>query len=135
MASPSSNGIIPGLLLAGATAALLAWLEPALGRAVAANLLTLIAAIYVGFGLATADWRQVALQGAGAAGFTAMAVLGLWLSVWWLVAGLLLHGFWDLGHHRGGVPGAQTPKGYPLFCAVYDWALAAGLLWVFGLVV
>ena len=132
MAIRSSIGVIPGLLLGAATGGILALVPPDLARAIAANLLTLIAAVYVGFGWPPpngARWSfregRGRLPHPGRTGVVAERMVA--------GGGLVLHGFWDPGHHRGGVPGRQIPAGNPLFCAAYDWALAVGLLWVFSL--
>ncbi|WP_111748558.1 DUF6010 family protein [Salinisphaera orenii] len=70
-----------------------------LARDAAANLLTLIASIYVGFGLASNNTLGTLRQVAGCTFFVALALLGLWVNWWFLVIGLLLHGVWDYLHH------------------------------------
>ena len=86
-------------------------------------LLTLIAAVYVGFALQGAS--GVGLELAAAAGFVVLALSGLWLSPWFIVVGLALHGVWDLLHH-GNVKVVKTriPQGYVPFCVSYNWLLA-----------
>ncbi|HKJ71275.1 MAG TPA: hypothetical protein VKA55_05945 [Gammaproteobacteria bacterium] len=121
-----------GAVLAAATAAPLALLPPVAARAAAANLLTLIAAVYVGMAMAGASRRFLVIQITGAAGFFLLAVLGLWLDGWWIVAGLVLHGLWDLPHHQH--PAGVVPAGYPGLCAVYDWVLVLFLAALFGAV-
>ena len=118
-----TRGAAIGLGLALATATILALLPHAWARGATANLLTLIAAIYVGFSLASGGRLGLVKQAAGCAFFVVLALLGLWVSWWFLVAGLALHGGWDWLHH--GERGKETVPGwYVPFCAVYDWTLA-----------
>jgi hypothetical protein len=112
-----------GLVFAVATCVGLALLPAHLARGAASNLLTLIAAIYVGFSLASAGRLSLLRQVLGCAFFVAFALLGLWFSWWFLVAGLALHGLWDFVHHGERGHGV-IPRWYVPFCAVYDWILA-----------
>lgn len=115
--------VLIGLGLAGATCGALALLPAEWARGAAANLLTLIAAIYVGLSLASNGRLALANQVAGCTVFVALALLGLWVNWWFIVAGLALHGGWDwlhLGKYGHGV----VPRWYVPFCAVYDWAVA-----------
>jgi hypothetical protein len=92
-------------------------------RATVSNLLGVIAATYVGFALASRGrlpvWPQVFVF----LGFEALALLGLYLSWWFLIIGLVLHGVWDFLHHGERAQGA-VPAWYPPACAIYDWVLA-----------
>jgi RsiW-degrading membrane proteinase PrsW (M82 family) len=94
-----------------------------LNRDAATHLLTLIAALYVGFALAGGYTRAIIIQSIGASGFIAMALAGQWLSPWFLLAGLVLHGFWDIVFDRRASAGVK-PIWYAAFCASYDWILA-----------
>lgn len=118
------RSIAIGLLLAAVTAIFLALLPDDWARGAAANLLTLIAAIYVGFALASHGRLNLIRQVAGCAGFVALALAGLWFSWWFIVAGLALHGLWDYLHHGDHGHGV-VPRWYVPFCAWYDWAVAA----------
>ncbi len=90
-----------------------------------AVLLTLIAAVYVGFALQGDFTAGVWPELAAAAGFTLLALLGLWLSPWLIVAGLGLHSVWDILHHNGvGFLKTRAPQWYIPFCVGYDWLLA-----------
>ncbi len=60
-----------------------------------AVLLTLIASIYIGFALQGGNRCEVGLELTVAAAFTIFALIGLWLSPWFIVLGLALHGVWD----------------------------------------
>lgn len=105
------------------TCLFLALLPEEWARGAASNLLTLIAAIYVGFAIASKGQLNIPKQVAGCAFFVTLALLGLWLSLWFLVAGLALHGVWDCLHHGEHGHGV-VPRWYVPFCAVYDWVVA-----------
>lgn len=95
-----------------------------------ALLLSVIAAIYVGFALA--DGRpSIMVQEISAAGFfILLAALGLWFTPYLWVIGLFLHGVWDWAHHETGIR-TQVPGYYPPVCVLVDWSLALFLLvWV-----
>jgi hypothetical protein len=111
------------IALAAATCLALAFLSEGLARGAVAILLALIAAIYVGFALAAEEPKVILRQAIGCAGFVALALFGLWFNWWFLVLGLVLHGFWDALHH-GERGGNVAPLWYPPVCAVYDWLVA-----------
>lgn len=113
-----------GALLAAATCAALWPLDEPLARGVVSHLLTLIAAIYVGFALASQGKLALWVQVGGCAGFVALALAGLWKGWLWLVLGLALHGVWDFVHHGERGQGV-VPVWYVPACASYDWVLAA----------
>jgi len=115
--------ITVGITLAGVTAALLLALPEPMAKGAVAILLSVIAAIYIGFSLASKGELPVIKQVAGAIGFILLAFLGLWFSWWFLVAGLALHGVWDYLHHGRRGKGV-VPRWYVPFCAAYDIALA-----------
>jgi hypothetical protein len=112
-----------GIALAVATFLGLMWLPTELARGAVSILLTLIAAIYMGFALASHGRLSVKKQVCACAVFVLLALLGLGYSGWFSVMGLGLHGGWDLLHHRERGHGV-IPGWYPHFCAVYDWGLA-----------
>jgi hypothetical protein len=120
-----------GLGLAASTCLVLWPLAPELARGVVSHLLTLIGSVYVGFALAAPTRMSIARQVAGCAFFMGLALAGLWLSWWCLVAGLVLHGAWDLVHHREHEHGTM-PRWYVPACASYDWAVAAFIAWRFA---
>lgn len=94
-----------------------------------AALLALIGAVYVGF--AISQNKHLEQQFAVAIGFMLFGLLGLWVSPWWLVSGYVLHGVWDLLHHRHEIS-VQLTSWYAPFCLLYDWgmALAIALFWI-----
>jgi hypothetical protein len=118
------KNVLLGLGLAAVTCLLLWPLSAETARGVVSHLVTLIAAVYIGFAIGSKGELSVRRQLAGSAVFVALALAGLWHGWIWLVLGLALHGFWDFLHHgeRGHdvVPGWYVPA-----CAAYDWAVAA----------
>jgi hypothetical protein len=73
------------------------WLEP---RTVYALGLTLIAAVYIGFGVADGRWHVIAIESSVAGLFVVVAALSVSASAWLLVLGLAGHGLKDLWQHR-----------------------------------
>lgn len=112
-----------GLILAIITCIFI-WLLPnEWARGATSNLLTLIASIYIGFALVSNSRPDIIKQIIVCAFFVALSLLGLWISWWFLVAGLFLHGFWDFLHHKPS--GSKiAPNWYIPFCATYDWTVA-----------
>ena len=89
--------------------------------------LAFIAGAYPGLALGKGAPRTTALELVAAGPFFGLALVGLSRrSRGFVAAGLVLHGGWDVLHHRRefGVP---APHGYPGFCLVADLALLAPL--------
>lgn len=65
--------------------------------------------------------RDLALQLAGFAGWTALALVAVTVDEgparWLVAAGWLAHAVWDVAHHRAG---RVVPRGYAEWCAVLD---------------
>lgn len=62
------------------------------------------------------------------AAFIGVAVLGFRTSLWWVVAGLIGHGVYDILHPTIFVnPG--VPAWWPAFCLAYDVAAGGFLAW------
>ena len=114
-----------GLVVAAVTILLTITLSDTQALEFHAVLLTLIASIYIGFALQGGNRYEVGLELTVAAAFTGFALIGLWLSPWFVVLGLALHGAWDFLHH--GLIHTPVPRGYIPFCMVYD-GLIAGFL-------
>ncbi|HET8623718.1 MAG TPA: DUF6010 family protein [Gemmatimonadales bacterium] len=89
--------------------------------------LAVAALIYVGFALAGADRRWLAIEAVGLAGFAGIAWLGLRGSAWWLALGWAVHAGWDVGLH---LDRAQSIVGawYPLSCVGFDLVVAGFVL-------
>lgn len=94
----------------------------------AAILLSIIAAIYIGFSIAdgrkTVQWTEIGV----AIAFMLIALFGLWINPWFLVAGYISHGLWDWLHHADHVE-LEIATWYPPFCAVVDLVLGIGLIY------
>ena len=90
-----------------------------------AVLLTLIASVYIGFALQSGRPYEVGLEIATAAAFVALALIGLWLSPWFIILGLALHGLWDFLHHS--VIRTPMPRWYIPLCMIYDVSIAGFL--------
>ena len=116
-----------GVVLAILTLLTLSQIDRQMTLELTTMLLVLIAAIYVGFALSDGRPRELAIEIVGAGGFVLMALLGLWVSPYWLVAGLFLHGIWDVLHRPTGIQ-TQVNRWYPPLCLVYDWLIAGYLL-------
>lgn len=92
----------------------------------AAVVLTLVAGIYIGFAVQDGRSKALATEGFVALVFSAAALVGLATWHWAIVIAYILHGFWDLAHHRS--VDTAMPKWYVPFCALFDWIFAAGLV-------
>ena len=92
---------------------------------IAAVALALIAGVYVGFAVQDGRPRILVAEGLVALAFFAAALAGLIVSHWVIPLAYLMHGLWDLAHHRR-VKTSMPAWDVPL-CAVYDWVFAAGL--------
>ena len=93
-----------------------------------AMLLASIAAVYVGCALSTEQRRHAVIEAIAASAFFVLAVLGLWLTPFLLVAGYLGHGIWDIAHHPRGIH-TKIATWWPPFCLVYDWVVGTFLYW------
>ena len=91
-----------------------------------ALLLTIIAAVYVGFALADGRPAVMLQELSAAAFFVLLAALGLWVNPYLWVLGLVLHAVWDWLHHIE-VVGTRIPSYYPPVCVLVDLLLAVFL--------
>ena len=98
------------------------WLAP---RTVYALGLVLIAAVYIGFGVADGRGHVIAIESTVAGLFVVVAAVGVSGSAWLLVLGLAGHGLKDLWQHRTQF--VRNTRWWPPFCATVDW-VAAGIL-------
>jgi hypothetical protein len=111
----------------GVTAALgftvvhIAW-ERSLSTAILAALLAMIYGVYVGFSLLDGRTSVVIAEALFVVVGLALAVCGWLWGPTWIALGLLLHGLWDILHHRPRPRvGANTvPRWYVQFCAIAD---------------
>jgi hypothetical protein len=98
-----------------------------------ALLLVLIGAMYLAFVAYFGDYSTLRLEAWAVAAFALLGLLGVRLPAL-VVLGYALHGGWDLVHEIGahlgaGAAGARPltniPLAYGVFCATYDWCMAA----------
>ena len=102
----SSDLVVVGHSFGGYTA-------PLVCAKVPVKLLVLVAGIYVGFALQDGRVAVLAIEAAVAGAF-----VGLWVSAWAVPVAYVLHGFWDVAHHRHVA--TAMPTWYIPFCAVFD---------------
>ena len=99
------------------------WLEPA---TVHALVLSVIAAIYIGFAVADGRPRVIAIECVVAAVFVVLASASVNGTAWLLVVGYAGHGlkdFWQERHHF-----VANTRWWPPFCACVDWVVAIVLV-------
>jgi hypothetical protein len=94
--------------------------------------LVVIAVLLVGYGLFTLTrdgWRELTIQSAGFAGFTAVSLIALNLgpafAAYVAAAAVIGHGVWDLVHHHRDL---VVTRSFAEFCAVLDFGMGALLL-------
>ena len=87
-------------------------------------ILALTGGIYLGAALHGGTRGRVVIETVLAATLVILAFLALAWSPLWLALGLVLHGAWDLPHHTGAVSHGVR-RWFPPFCAAWDWAIAA----------
>lgn len=95
----------------------------------AAVVLIVIGAIYIGFSIMTETVAGIVGESVVATLFIAAGVAAMY-GWWWMVPmGYALHGGWDLLHHARHLPAmlVRPPVWYPPFCAAYDWLFAVGI--------
>jgi hypothetical protein len=113
-----------GIVLALALGARLAGFER--DRSFYATVLMVVASYYVLFGAMGASLAVTLAELAMASAFVLLAVLGARRSRWYWVAGLALHGLFDVMHPHI-IANAGVPHWWPAFCLAYDLAAAAYL--------
>ncbi|WP_037502650.1 DUF6010 family protein [Sphingomonas jaspsi] len=97
-------------------------------RSFYAAVLTVVGSMYVLFAV-MGGGNGLKLEIAFFALFAALAAIGFRRSLWFVAAGLALHGLFDLLRHDYlAAPGA--PDWWPAFCGAYDVVAAAGLAWL-----
>jgi hypothetical protein len=96
------------------------WLDAATVYALG---LALIAAVYIGLGVADGRGVVIAVETSVAAVFVVVAAVAVTGSGWWIVAGLAGHGIKDLWQHRTGF--VANTRWWPPFCAAVDFVAAA----------
>ena len=117
--TPVAWGVVWGVIQAASPLAFF-WLDDATVYALG---LALIAAIYIGFGVADGRARVIAVETGVATVFVVVAAAAVTGSAWLLVAGLAGHGVKDLWQHRTGF--VANTRWWPPFCATVDVVAAA----------
>jgi hypothetical protein len=100
----------------------LRWLDQA---TVQALLLSLIAAVYIGFAVADGRPKVIAVESTIAGAFVLLAAAGVTGSAWLLVLGYTGHGLKDFWQERRHY--VANTRWWPPFCAAVDWLVAAVL--------
>ena len=90
------------------------------------TLLTLIAAVYIGFAVADGRPRVIAVESSVAGAFTLLAAAAVTGSAWLLVLGYAGHGLKDFWQERSHY--VAGTRWWPPFCAAVDWLVAAVLV-------
>jgi hypothetical protein len=121
-----------GVLLALVTIGIALLLPDGAGIVLFGVILGFVVGSYWAFASASGLPRALAIEVAAGLLFLAAAVFGVWSSPALLAAGYTAHGLWDILHHPRGVQ-TGIPRWVPPFCLVYDWVIAAFILWRWGL--
>jgi hypothetical protein len=99
------------------------WLPPATVYTLG---LALIAAVYIGFGVADGRAKVIAVESVVAAAFVVIAAVAVTGPAWLLVVGFAGHGLKDAWQHRTQF--VANTRWWPPFCATVDWVAALILL-------
>src|SRR5690349_8225068 len=100
-------------------------------RLAAANILCSIAFIYVGFSLKVNPVNSIILEVLVATVFYLIAVIGYSKNSSILAYGIILHGVWDILHHKASLIKTDIPHYWPLYCLMCDLLLGVYFLLVF----
>ena len=114
-------GFIVGIVNA-ATPAAMWWLDQSTSHAL---IITLIAAVYIGFAVADGRPHVIAAECAVAATFMILAAVAITVGPWLLVSLYLAHGCKDLWQHRSHF--VHGTRWWPPFCMTVD-VTVAGLI-------
>ena len=123
------GGVVSAGLLAVLTAPIHLFLPTDVSELLAALVLSGIAGIYVGFAVSAGHRTAIVLQSCACLAFIGAAAAAYLHAPLAIPALYVLHGLWDIAHHRTSLP---MPGWYVPFCLVYD-VLAALVLWAIWL--
>ena len=112
-------GLIVGVANAAAPLAMW-WLRPV---TVHALIVTLIAAVYIGFAVADGRRRVIVAECSVTALFVIVAASAVTGTPWLLVIAYVAHGVKDVWQHRRQF--VSGTRWWPPFCAAVDWLVAA----------
>lgn len=122
---PILVGVVLGLLVGISTT--LAGMHR--DRALYPTIMIVIASYFSLFAVMGGSNESIVLETVVGLAFTAVAIAGFKLSLWLVVAAILLHGLTDPFHGRL-IQNAGVPAWWPAFCASIDVVLAAYLAWL-----
>lgn len=86
----------------------------------AATILVAIVFIYVGFSLKDNPVGLIILEMGVALIFYFLAIIGYTRNSLLIAYGIILHGLWDIFHHKGFLVGTDIPDYWPSFCFTVD---------------
>jgi hypothetical protein len=89
-------------------------------KLIAATILVAIAFIYVGFSLKNNPVNLIVLEIGVALILYFLAIIGYTRNSLLIAYGIILHGLWDIFHHRGFLIGTDIPDYWPSFCFIID---------------
>jgi hypothetical protein len=89
------------------------------------------ACVYPGAGLAVPSRPWLAIETVFSLAIFTTAWLGLVGSPVWIAAGYAAHGLWDAAHHPRLIR-TQIVEWFPPVCAVFDFVVAAFVVWRHG---
>jgi hypothetical protein len=98
-------------------------------KLLAATILVAIAFIYVGFSLKDNPVSLIVLEVAIALIFYFMATIGYTGNSLLIAYGIILHGVWDIFHHKGFLIKTDIPLYWSSFCFIVD--IIDGLYFLF----
>ena len=123
------TAVFVGVALAVGAVLFAHWLGLDRERGFYPTVLTVIAFLYSLFAVMGGSNEALLQELAAGLGFVMLVVVGFRRNLWWVVAGLALHGVFDFLHpHLIDDPG--VPPWWPGFCLAYDVVAAAGLAWL-----
>jgi len=120
--APVVWGLVVGAL--NAAAPLLVWWLDA--STVHALIVTLIAAVYIGFAVSDGRPKVIAVEVTVAAIFVTIAAVAVTATAWLLVIAYAGHGLKDAWQERSHF--VRNTRWWPPFCAAVDWLVALVLI-------
>ena len=100
-------------------------------RLIAATILCSIAFIYVGFSLKDNTAGSIVLEVSVALVLYFVAAIGYSKNNGLIALGIVLHGIWDILHHKASIVKTDIPHYYPIFCLTVDVLLGLYFFFVF----
>jgi len=117
-----------GVSLALLAGLFLSWVGMDKDRAAYPVILIVIAVLYELFAVLGGSTAALLSELLPTAVFVGVSVLGFRTSLWWVVAGLIGHGVYDI-FHPAIFTNPGVPVWWPMFCMAYDVAAGVFLAW------